>query len=89
VDIDADIENDVFISSKFFNYLMINRKILCITGKNSPVTRFVEESNVEYVYITNHTCSNIFQSILNNSSACLNIDRKNIYKAKLDKGIEI
>lgn len=89
IDIDADIENDVFISSKFFNYLMINRKILCITGKNSPVTRFVEKSNVEYVYITNHTCNDIFQSILNNSSAYSNIDRKSIYKAKLDKGIEI
>ena len=89
IDIDADIENDVFISSKFFNYLMINRKILCITGKNSPVTRFVEESNVECVYITNHACSAISHSILNNSSACLAIDRKSIYELKLAKGIKI
>ncbi|MCZ2085620.1 MAG: hypothetical protein LC112_15235 [Flavobacteriales bacterium] len=36
IDIDADIENDVFLSSKITNYLMINRIIISETGKNSP-----------------------------------------------------
>jgi glycosyltransferase involved in cell wall biosynthesis len=36
IDIDADIENDVFLSSKMPNYLMINRIIICETGTNSP-----------------------------------------------------
>ena len=36
IDIDADIENDVYLSSKITNYLMINRPIICETGENSP-----------------------------------------------------
>lgn len=36
IDIDADIENDVFLSSKIPNYLMINRIIISETGLNSP-----------------------------------------------------
>ncbi|MEO9281594.1 hypothetical protein ABFY81_17100 [Acinetobacter sp. WA-87] len=63
VDIDADIENDVFISSKFFNYLMINRKILCITGKNSPVTQFVYDKNIPDVSVVSHKKDDIYASI--------------------------
>lgn len=36
IDIDADIPNDLFISSKIINYLMINRIIISETGLNSP-----------------------------------------------------
>ena len=36
IDIDADIENDVFLSSKIINYIMINRIIITETGANSP-----------------------------------------------------
>lgn len=36
VDIDADIDNDVFLSSKIPNYLMVNRIIISETGSNSP-----------------------------------------------------
>ncbi|MGN5955382.1 hypothetical protein ACP6L2_12300 [Sphingobacterium lactis] len=36
IDIDADIENDVFLSSKITNYIMCNRIIISETGKNSP-----------------------------------------------------
>jgi glycosyltransferase involved in cell wall biosynthesis len=36
IDIDADIENDVFLSSKMTNYIMINRMIISETGTNSP-----------------------------------------------------
>lgn len=36
IDIDADIENDVFISSKMPIYLMINRIIISETSDNSP-----------------------------------------------------
>ncbi|AZB91498.1 hypothetical protein DKE41_018570 [Acinetobacter pittii] len=63
IDIDADIENDVFISSKFFNYLMINRKILCITGKNSPVTKFVRDMNISDISIVSHENDDIYINI--------------------------
>ncbi|MGE0090586.1 MAG: hypothetical protein AB7S50_14030 [Bacteroidales bacterium] len=36
IDIDADINDDVFLSSKIVNYITINRPILCETGDNSP-----------------------------------------------------
>lgn len=36
IDIDADFENDVFLSSKITNYILINRIIISETGKNSP-----------------------------------------------------
>lgn len=63
VDIDAEIENDVFISSKFFNYLTINRNILCITSNNSPVTKFVSEKQVSGVCFSDHNYKNICEII--------------------------
>ena len=36
VDIDSDVPNDVFLSSKIISYLTINRPILCQTGAESP-----------------------------------------------------
>lgn len=36
LDIDADIEDDIFLSSKIMNYLMMNRVIISETGNNSP-----------------------------------------------------
>ena len=36
LDIDADLPDDVFISSKMVNYLSINRIIISVTGEKSP-----------------------------------------------------
>ena len=36
LDIDADLENDIFLSSKITNYITINRIIISETGVNSP-----------------------------------------------------
>ena len=63
IDIDADIENDVFISSKFFNYLMINRKILCITRNNSPVMQFVLSQNIKQIFFSINNSDKIFNKI--------------------------
>lgn len=90
IDIDADIENDVFISSKFFNYLMVNRKILCITGKNSPVTKFIRTNAIDDAFIANHESENIFNCILGvcNSSELI-VSRQNNMKEIFDMSIEI
>lgn len=45
IDIDADIENDVFLSSKIINYIMINRIIITETGENSPSRHLFKEIN--------------------------------------------
>lgn len=49
IDIDADIDNDVFISSKFFTYLAVNRVIFSITRVGSPTYNFVNNFGVDYV----------------------------------------
>lgn len=59
IDIDAAIENDVFISSKFFNYLSINRDILCITGSNSPIRQLVQEHKLLNIYFSKHLSEDI------------------------------
>lgn len=61
IDIDAEIKNDVFISSKFFNYIMVNRPVLCITSKNSPVTNLVHDKNITGVYISQHDSEELYK----------------------------
>lgn len=39
IDIDADLDNDVYLSSKMSSYLVCNRPIICETGDNSPSRR--------------------------------------------------
>lgn len=36
IDIDPDIEDNVYLSSKITNYIFINRPIICITERDSP-----------------------------------------------------
>lgn len=60
IDIDADIKNDVFISSKFFNYIMLNRRILCITNEGSPSRKLVKEKNIEEVFFSSHNTETIY-----------------------------
>jgi glycosyltransferase involved in cell wall biosynthesis len=43
IDIDADLPNDVFLSSKIINYITINRMIICETGNNSPSKEIFKE----------------------------------------------
>ena len=61
IDLDAEIENDVFISSKFFNYIMLNRPVLCITSKNSPVTNLIHDKNITGVYVSQHDSEEIYK----------------------------
>lgn len=63
IDIDADIEKDVFISSKFFNYLNVNRNILCITREASPVRKLVLENIINSVYFSTHSYDSIYKEI--------------------------
>lgn len=63
VDIDADIDGDVFISSKFFGYLMVNRRILCITRQDSPVDQLVRSKAIEGVTIAEHSANSVYQAI--------------------------
>lgn len=45
IDIDADIENDLFLSSKIVNYLKVDRIIISETGENSPSRLLFKDVN--------------------------------------------
>lgn len=62
VDIDANISNDVFISSKLNNYLSIPRPILSITPFNSPSENFVKVCK-KTIKTVNHDVENIYEAI--------------------------
>lgn len=64
IDIDADIEKDVFISSKFFSYLTVNRNILCITRQGSPVDILISHQNIKGVYVSSHSYRYIMEKVL-------------------------
>lgn len=62
VDIDADMNDDVFLSSKVTNYLPVNRIILSETGKNSPASRLF--SGVQSIVQCGHDSDEIAESML-------------------------
>lgn len=59
IDIDADLDNDVFMSSKFFNYIMMNRPILSITRENSPTCLYALKHGLENIYFAKHYADDI------------------------------
>ncbi|MGY6522267.1 MAG: hypothetical protein ACXIUD_11080 [Mongoliitalea sp.] len=63
IDIDADLPEDVFISSKLQMYLSYNRPILSITGQNSPTRRLLKEMRVSCL-ISSFDVNEIEESLL-------------------------
>lgn len=62
VDIDADMCDDVFLSSKVTNYLPVNRIILSETGRNSPASRLFR--GVKSIVQCGHDSDEIAKSML-------------------------
>ena len=62
IDIDADIENDVFLSSKITNYIMCNRIIISETGKNSPSRDIFK--NIESIVQCNHNSEELLNAMV-------------------------
>lgn len=60
VDIDADIKNDVFMSSKFFNYISTNKPIFSISNIDSPTRNFINDLGLEGVYMSKNDVDEIF-----------------------------
>lgn len=76
VDVDADIPEDVFISSKLKGYLQQNRMIVLISNPNSP-SRKLLESVKESVVFTDHNYNNVSKAI---ETAFERKNNKNIIK---------
>lgn len=62
IDIDADLDNDVFMSSKISNYLMINRIIISETGINSPSRQMFK--GINSIIQCDHNAEHIFNAML-------------------------
>jgi glycosyltransferase involved in cell wall biosynthesis len=61
IDIDADLDEDVFLSSKITNYLMVNRLIISETGKASPSRLLF--SNINSVIQCDHSSHQLFEAM--------------------------
>lgn len=80
VDIDADIKDDVFMSSKFFNYISTNKPILSITNINSPTYSFINDLSLEGVYMSQNNIDEIFTTLKSMVEAKMKIDYRSRYK---------
>jgi glycosyltransferase involved in cell wall biosynthesis len=61
IDIDSDLEDDVFISSKIVNYININRIIILETGHHSPSRQIF--SGLNSVLQCYHDSDEIFEAM--------------------------
>lgn len=72
VDIDAQLDNDVFLSSKVIKYLSINRIILCETGKNSPSRKLF--NGIDSIIQCGHDVEELYEGMLSCIQKNNNID---------------
>lgn len=63
IDIDADIANDVFISSKLNNYLMYDKPILAISPENSPARELLKMCKAT-IFFTVNSSHSIFEKLI-------------------------
>lgn len=61
LDIDADFDNDIFLSSKFTNYIFVNRPIICETGKGSPVRELA--SGLTSILLCEHNSEQLYEAL--------------------------
>jgi glycosyltransferase involved in cell wall biosynthesis len=61
IDLDADIENDVFLSSKIINYIMINRIIISETGVNSPSRNLFKD--IDSIIQCDHDSNQMYEAM--------------------------
>lgn len=62
LDIDANIDNDVFLSSKMSSYMTIDRPIICETGSNSPSRHLFK--NIPSVIQCGHDANELLKAML-------------------------
>ncbi|QBR13606.1 glycosyltransferase [Sphingobacterium sp. CZ-2] len=71
IDIDADLPDDIFISSKIVNYLMVDRLIISETGEDSPSRLLF--SGIESISQCNHSAKELYLA-MENAITCADIN---------------
>lgn len=74
IDVDANCDNDIFLSSKITNYLRISRPIICETGANSPTRNLF--SKTSGVFVCRHNADDIFEAMIKCCEQYEDFDRK-------------
>lgn len=62
IDIDADIENDVFIASKLNNYILLDKPILSISPEGSPARNLLKDCK-ETIFFSNNSAESIYEKL--------------------------
>ena len=75
IDINADIENDVFLSSKVINYLSYDKPIIAISQDGSPVREIM--SGYRTIIHSHHNVDEIYEALIQ-GSCCIgeNMDER-------------
>jgi hypothetical protein len=84
LDIDADLPDDVFLSSKIINYIKINKIIISETGNNSPSRELFK--NIPSIIQCNHNVDEITRAMLKAIQAqdTINFDDRSKIRAIFD-----
>lgn len=69
IDIDANYERDIFLSSKIATYLSLSKPIICVTGKYSPSSQLLK--GIEGVSLCAHNIQEILYAM---KTSLLNIN---------------
>lgn len=72
VDVNANIDNDVFLSSKVISYLPYNRMIISESGKNSPVRNVFSDSRT--IIHVSHSPEDFFRAMEQCIKCCPKVD---------------
>lgn len=88
IDIDAGIENDVFISSKLTNYLVADRVILSISPLNSPARKLMQHLHNTVVVTADSKplILNALEEALNKSQNLVDFSERNEIRNYLSPG---
>jgi glycosyltransferase involved in cell wall biosynthesis len=91
IDVDADVENDVYLSSKIINYLPVERPIISQTGMDSPAREVF--ADIESIIQCGHSDEEIFQAMLftvkNKNNISIDDRRSLIEKFSIDAQINL
>lgn len=61
IDIDANVQKDIFLSSKVTNYLLASRPIICETGEETPARKLF--SGIQSIILCNHDSEQIYEAM--------------------------
>jgi len=82
IDIDADVEFDVFLSSKSTAYIDVDRPIICETGKDTPARNLF--TGIDSILLCSHDADEIYNAMVKSISSSFNYKDRDGIKRLFD-----